>query len=114
MRCRLRRHELTFTFATLTPEGIRLRYHGDPRDGDRGMARALITEITEDIGELSITDDTGAEYEGAPRGGTGSPAHEGSGTFWFSPPVGAQASQLRVTVSTLWEAAWALVDIPGR
>ena len=32
VRCRLRRHELTITFATLTPEGIRLRYHGDPRE----------------------------------------------------------------------------------
>jgi hypothetical protein len=43
-----------------------------------------------------------------------SDVHEGSGAFWFWPPVGPQARQLRVTVSTLWEAAWALVDIPGR
>jgi hypothetical protein len=33
--------------------------------------------------------------------------------LWFWPPVGPQARQLRVTVSTLWEAAWALADIPG-
>jgi hypothetical protein len=33
--------------------------------------------------------------------------------LWFWPPVGPQAKQLRVTVSTLWEAARALVDIPG-
>jgi hypothetical protein len=35
---------------------------------------------------------------------------------WASPgrASGPQARQLRVTVSTLWEAAWALVDIPGR
>jgi hypothetical protein len=63
---------------------------------------------------VTAVDDTGAAYEGAPGDSTGSPAHEGSGAFWFSPPVGAQARQLRVTVSTLWEAAWALVDIPGR
>jgi hypothetical protein len=63
---------------------------------------------------VTAVDDTGAEYEGAPGDGTWSPAHEGSGAFWFSPPVGARARRLRVTVSTLWEAAWALVDIPGR
>jgi len=49
------------------------------------------------------------------RVGSWSPAtHEGSGSFWFWPPVSSQAKQLRVTVSTLWEAAWALIDIPGR
>lgn len=63
---------------------------------------------------VTAVDDTGAEYEGARGDSIGFPAHEGSGAFWFSPPVGAQARRLRVTVSTLWEAAWALVDIPGR
>jgi hypothetical protein len=46
--------------------------------------------------------------------GSWTPAREGSGAFWFWPPVGPQARQLRVTVSTLREAAWALVGIPGR
>ena len=59
VRCRLRRHDLAITYATLTPEDIRLRYCGDARDGDRDLARALITEITEDIAELSITYDAG-------------------------------------------------------
>jgi hypothetical protein len=63
---------------------------------------------------VTAVDDTGAEHEGGPDNSTGSPAHEGSGAFWFWPPVNPQARQLRVTVSTLWEAAWALVDIPGR
>ncbi len=63
---------------------------------------------------VTAVDDTGAEYEGEPGNGSWSPEYEGSVTFWFSPPVGPQARQLRVTVSTLWEAAWALVDIPGR
>ena len=62
VRCRLRRHDLAITWATLTPEGIRLRYHGDARDGDRDLARALAGEITEDITELSITDDAGRTY----------------------------------------------------
>ena len=63
---------------------------------------------------VTAVDDTGAEHEGGLDSSSGSPAHEGSGAFWFWPPVDPQARQLRVTVSTLWEAAWALVDIPGR
>jgi len=34
--------------------------------------------------------------------------------FWFWPPVAPEARRIRVTVSTLWEAAWAEVAIPGR
>ena len=63
---------------------------------------------------VTAVDNTGVEHEGGPDQSSGSPAHEGSGTFWFWPPVGPEARQLRVTVSTLWEAAWTLVDIPGR
>ena len=63
---------------------------------------------------VTAVDDTGAEHEGGLDNGSWSPAHEGSGAFWFWPPVDPQARQLRVAVSTLWEAAWALVDIPGR
>jgi hypothetical protein len=63
---------------------------------------------------VTAMDDTGGEHEGGRGNWTGSFAHEGSGTFWFWPPVGPRAKQLRVTVSTLWEAAWALIDIPGR
>jgi hypothetical protein len=64
--------------------------------------------------QVTAADDTGAEHGGHPGNGSGSPAHEGSGLFWFWPPVGPQAKQLKVTVSTLWEATWALIDIPGR
>ena len=53
---------LAITWATLTPEGIRLRYHGDARDGDRDVAGVLVREITEDIAELSIADDAGRTY----------------------------------------------------
>lgn len=63
---------------------------------------------------VTAVDDTGAEHQGGPGNSSGSSGYEGSSAFWFWPPVGAQARQLRVTVSTLWEAAWALVDIPGR
>jgi hypothetical protein len=63
---------------------------------------------------VTAVDDTGAEHQGHPGNASESPAHEGSGAFWFWPPVALRARQLRVTVSTLREAAWALIDIPGR
>ncbi len=64
---------------------------------------------------VTAVDDTGVEYEGQPGNSSASiSTYEGSGAFWFWPPVGPQAKQLRVTVSTLWEAAWALIDIPAR
>jgi hypothetical protein len=64
--------------------------------------------------QVTATDDTGVAYEGEPGSGSWSASYEGRGTFWFWPPVGPRARQLRVTVSTLWEAAWALIDIPRR
>jgi len=64
---------------------------------------------------VTATDDTGAEYTGSlSRCSVSIDTLEGSGTFWLWPPVDPRARQLRVTVSTLWEAAWALLDIPGR
>lgn len=64
---------------------------------------------------VTALDDTGVEHEGQPGNSSASiSTSEGSGAFWFWPPVGPQAKQLRVTVSTLWEAAWALIDIPAR
>jgi hypothetical protein len=64
--------------------------------------------------QVTAVDDTGAEHEGTLRQSSVSRAYEGSGIFWFSPAVAPAAKQLRVVVSTLWEAAWALIDIPGR
>jgi hypothetical protein len=54
---------------------------------------------------------TGASM-GVRSSGGGFP--EGSFDFWFWPPVGPEAKRIRVIVSTLWEAAWAEVEIPGR
>ena len=62
--------------------------------------------------QVRATDDTGAEHRGMPGDGGGTP--EGSQAFWFWPPVPPAAKRIRVTVSTLWEAAWAGLDIPGR
>ena len=62
--------------------------------------------------QVRAVDDTGGEHEGVRGSGGGSP--EGSFEFWFWPPVAPAARQIRVIVSTLWEAAWAEIDIPGR
>ncbi|MBV9383175.1 MAG: hypothetical protein JOY82_05205 [Streptosporangiaceae bacterium] len=69
---------------------------------------------------VTAADDTGTEYWGEfviwseVVGWSGACTGEGTGSCWFSSPVPPKAKQLRVTVSTLWEAAWALIDIPGR
>jgi hypothetical protein len=62
VRCQLPSYGLTITSATLTPEGIRVRYRGDPRESDDHAARGWGEEITGEITELSITDDTGRTY----------------------------------------------------
>jgi len=61
---------------------------------------------------VRAVDDAGQEHHGIPGGWAGSPGHEGSGDFWFWPPVEAARTSLRVTVSTLWEAAWAEIPLP--
>jgi hypothetical protein len=62
--------------------------------------------------QVRAVDDAGGAYEGIRGGGRGSP--EASFEFTFYPPVGPSARRLRVIVSTLWEAAYAEIDIPGR
>jgi len=61
---------------------------------------------------VRAVDDAGGEHRGMRSSGGGTP--EASFGFWFWPPVPAAARRIRVIVSTLWEAAWAEVDIPGR
>jgi hypothetical protein len=63
---------------------------------------------------VTAVDDTGVPHKGMHDSSSVSPAYDGTGSFWFWPPVPPQAKRLRVTVSTLWEAAWALINIPGR
>jgi hypothetical protein len=62
--------------------------------------------------QVRAVDDTRCEHDGIPGGRGRSP--EGSGEFWLWPPVAPAAKRIRVIVSTLWEAAWAEIDIPGR
>jgi hypothetical protein len=62
--------------------------------------------------QVHAIDDAGDEHEGIPGGWQGSSRKEGKGRFWFWPPVDPARKNLRVTVSTLWEAAWAEIDLP--
>ena len=62
--------------------------------------------------QVSATDDAGDEHKGMPSEWGGSPGNEGSGSFWFWPPVPPDRKSIRVTVSTLWEAAWAEIELP--
>jgi hypothetical protein len=62
--------------------------------------------------QVRAVDDAGDEHEGMPGDWQGFPGHEGSGNFWFWPPVPSARKSIRVTVSTLWEAAWADIELP--
>jgi len=62
--------------------------------------------------QVRAVDDAGDEHEGMPGDWRGFPGDEGSGNFWFWPPVASARKSLRVTVSTLWEAAWAEIELP--
>ena len=61
---------------------------------------------------VRAVDDAGDEHEGMPGGWQGFPGNEGHGSFFFWPPVDPARKSIRVTVSTLWEAAWAEIELP--
>ena len=62
--------------------------------------------------QVRAVDDAGNEHEGMPGDWQGFPGDEGHGNFWFWPPVPSARKSIRVTVSTLWEAAWADIELP--
>lgn len=62
--------------------------------------------------QVRAIDDSGDEHEGMAGDWHVSPGHEGSGSFWFWPPVDPGRKSLRVIVSTLWEAGWAEIELP--
>jgi hypothetical protein len=61
---------------------------------------------------VRATDHAGNEHTGMPGDWSGSPENEGTGSFFFWPPVPTARERIRVTVSTLWEAAWAEIELP--
>jgi len=73
-----------------------------------GEYRPMITPCF----QVRAVDDAGSEHDAMPGDWRGFPGHEGSGNFWFWPPVPSARKSLRVTVSTLWEAAWADIELP--
>src|SRR5450755_1593548 len=62
--------------------------------------------------QVGAIDEAGNEHDGIPDSWHGAPDQAGSGRFWFWPPINPAHRSLRVTVSTLWEAAWAEVKLP--
>ncbi|HLQ55277.1 MAG TPA: hypothetical protein VK162_13535 [Streptosporangiaceae bacterium] len=64
--------------------------------------------------QVRAIDDTGADHDGIPGSWRGSANNEGSGGFWFWPPVDPAMRRMRLIVSTPWEAAWADIELPGR
>jgi hypothetical protein len=73
-----------------------------------GEYRPMITPCF----QVRAVDDAGDKHEGMPGDWQGFPGEEGSGNFWFWPPVPSARKSIRVTVSTLWEAAWADIELP--
>jgi hypothetical protein len=61
---------------------------------------------------VRATDDAGNEYTGMPSDWSGFPGDEGTGSFFFWPPVPTARKRIRVIVSTLWEAAWVEIELP--
>ena len=62
---------------------------------------------------VRATDNLGGEYQGMPGDRSQSAPATHSGTFWFWPPIETSCRDIRVIVSTLWEAAWADLELPG-
>lgn len=64
--------------------------------------------------QVRAVDDAGNEHHGMPGDWQGSRDHQGTGSFWFWPPVPLGRKGMRLTVSTLWEAAWTDIELPAR
>jgi hypothetical protein len=62
--------------------------------------------------QVRAVDDAGNEHEGMPGDWQGFPGNEGSGSFFFWPPLDPDRRSIRVIVSTLWDAAWAEIELP--
>jgi len=61
---------------------------------------------------VRAVDDAGQSHDGIPGGWRGLSDGQGSGGFWFWPPLDPARKSMRITVSTLWETAWAQIPLP--
>ncbi len=64
--------------------------------------------------KVRATDDLGHEHEGFAGGWRDYGAGEGRANFTLWPGVPRRAGSLHVVISTLWEARWAEITMPGR
>jgi hypothetical protein len=62
--------------------------------------------------QVRAVDDAGNEYDGMRGDWQGFPGNEGHGNFFFWPPIDPAHKRLRVIVRTLWDAAWAEIELP--
>jgi hypothetical protein len=62
--------------------------------------------------QVRAVDDAGNEHVGMPGDWQGFPGNEGHGSFFLWPPIDPDCKSIRVIVRTLWEAAWADIELP--
>lgn len=62
--------------------------------------------------QVRAVDDAGNEYAGMPDDCRGFPGNEGSGSFFFWPPIDPDLRSVQVIVCTPWEAVWAEIELP--
>jgi len=77
-----------------------------------GYLADLATVTSYSISTSGRESTAGHEYTGMPGDWRGFPGNEGTGSFIFWPPIPMGRKNIRVTVSTLWEAAWADLALP--
>ena len=104
---------LPFTRAAVVIEGlsgwgqdIQLHLYGWPWVHSKRWP-AAIPSFT-----VTAIDDLGGTHEGRPGSWRGYGEGEGHGDFTLWPAVPARVNNLHVVVSTLWEAAWADIELP--
>jgi len=104
---------LPFTDAAVVIEGlsawgqdIQLHLYGWPWVPG-GRWPAAIPSFT-----ISAVDDLGGKHEGRLGSWRGYGEGEGHGDFTLWPAVSTRVTRLHVVVSTLWEAAWADIELP--
>ncbi len=89
-------------------EDVQLHMYGWPWIGGQSWPTAIPSF------KVRAIDDLGHEHEGQAGSWRDYGAGEGHGDFTLWPAVSHRAGRLRVVVSTLWEARWADIALPGR
>jgi hypothetical protein len=64
--------------------------------------------------KVDASDENGTLYQSTSVTWRGGESGEGRAAVLMWPPVAPEVSRLRIKVSTLWEAGWIDIDLPGR